>query len=78
MKTNAEAIKESVAYNILKNYPDVLSVSHLCEILGISRKLAYRLLKEGEIEYLLIGRSYRIPKINLIKYLMNSKIEKEA
>lgn len=45
MEAKAEAIKESVAYNILKNYPDVLSVSHLCEILGISRKLAYRLLK---------------------------------
>lgn len=62
---------------ICQDFPDVLNVAHLCEILGISRKLAYRLLKEGEIEYLLIGRSYRIPKVNLIKYLLKEKTKTE-
>lgn len=63
---------------ILEGYPDVLKVEHVCGILNISRKLAYRLLKEGQIEHLTIGRSYRIPKINLIRYLLKSKIEEEV
>lgn len=54
---------------MFQDFPDVLSVAHLCEILGISRKLAYRLLKDGSIEHLRIGRSYRIPKTFLLRYL---------
>lgn len=78
MEVKLEAIEECVAHDMLKNYPDVLNVAHLCEILGISRKLAYRFLKEENIEYLLIGRSYRIPKLNFIKYLLKSKTKTEV
>ena len=53
-----------------KEYPDVVNVNQMCEMLGgISLKLGYRLLKANEIEHLKIGRAYRIPKLNIIKYL---------
>ena len=69
MKTNAEIIEESVISNMFREYPDILNVTDLCKILGISRKLAYRILKEGSIKYLKIGRSYKIPRIFLLRYL---------
>ena len=53
----------------LKKYPDVLSVPQASEALGVSSKTVYRLLNTGTIQSLKIGRSYRIPKIFLLRYL---------
>ena len=50
-------------------YPDVVSVSQLGQMLHISERLAYRLIRENQIARLKIGRTYKIPKINVIKYL---------
>lgn len=49
-------------------YPDVVSVSQLGQMLHISERLAYRLIRENQIACLKIGRTYKIPKINVIKY----------
>jgi excisionase family DNA binding protein len=54
---------------MLKRYPDVLDVQQMCEILGISTKTGYTLLKNNEIESLKVGRAYRIPKLFLLRYL---------
>ena len=52
------------------NYPDVVNVEQLCEMLGgISVKAGYRLLKSGAIKSFVIARRYRIPKLNVIDYL---------
>ena len=51
-------------------YPDVVNISQLCEMLGgISEKTAYKLIREGKIRAFLIGRAYRIPKANVIDFL---------
>ncbi len=51
-------------------YPDVVTIKQMCEMLGgICEKTGYRLLHSGKIKYVAIGRSYRIPKINIIDYL---------
>ena len=51
-------------------YPDVVNVEQLCEMLGgPSSKSAYRLLKEGAIQSYWIGKRYRIPKVSVIEYL---------
>ena len=51
-------------------YPDVVNISQLCEMLGgISDKTAYRLIREDKIGAFLIGRAYRIPKANVIDFL---------
>ena len=50
-------------------YHDVVSVTQLGQMLHISERLAYRLIRENQIACLKIGRTYKIPKINVIKYL---------
>ena len=55
---------------MFRDYPDVVEVEDLRKMLGgISRKLAYRLLSEGSIKSVRIGRTYKIPKIFVIEYL---------
>lgn len=54
---------------LFRNYPDVLDVKQMCEILKISTKTAYSILQEGKIEAFKVGRAYKIPKLNIIKYL---------
>lgn len=58
---------------IFRKYPDVVDVPQLCEMLGgsrpMSKKTAYRMLNAGKIKAFRIGRSYRIPKVNVIRFL---------
>lgn len=71
--TKAEARE---LYKIMfTNYPDVVNVKELGEMLGnISDKAVRRLLKENVIPSFFIGRKYLVPKINVIEYL--TSIEK--
>ena len=41
----------------------------MCDALRISTKTGYKLLHEGKIPAMKIGRSYRIPKAHLFTYL---------
>ena len=59
-------------------YPDIITVPQLQTMLGISRHLAYDLISKGCIPGVIIGRSYKIPKINVIKYLLSMNDQKEA
>lgn len=66
----ASTISQRDAYKLmLKDYPDVMSIEQMCEILSISAKTGYRILREGKILSLKIGRAYRIPKAHLFTYL---------
>lgn len=53
---------------LFKDVKDVLTVSDIQEILDIGRNSAYRLLKEGKIESVQIGKQYRISKAALIDF----------
>ena len=65
-----KAVMKNDAYKLmLKDYPDVMSVEQMCEILGVSTKTGYRILREGKICCLKIGRAYRIPKAHLFTFL---------
>ena len=44
-------------------------IEQMCEILSISTKTGYRILREGKILSLKVGRAYRIPKSHLFTYL---------
>ena len=57
------------------NYPDVVNIAQLKNMLGIGLTLAYRLVKQNTIKSIKIGREYKIPKINVISYLVNEQIE---
>ena len=52
-------------------YNDVVNVKQLAEMLDIGNTLAYRLVKQNTIQSIKIGRQYKIPKANVISYLMN-------
>ena len=53
------------------SYPDVVNISQLKEMLGIGITLAYRLVKQNTIKSIKIGREYKIPKANIISYLVS-------
>ena len=53
----------------IRDYPDVLTVEEVKEILQIGRKSAYRLIENNEIQHFRIGTKIRIPKPCLIDYL---------
>lgn len=56
---------------IFEEYPDVVNVNTLCEMLGgIGLKSAYKLVNENKIGHFKIGRKIYIPKFKIIQYLM--------
>lgn len=55
--------------NIFSEYPDVITVYQLMEMLHIGKNAAYSLLKSGEIKTIRIGRRYIIPKTSIISYI---------
>lgn len=64
-------IKEQYS-KMFSNYPDIIDIEQMRDMLGgISRTLAYRLIKENEVKAMKIGRQYKIPKANIISYIIN-------
>ena len=55
-------------------YPDIVDITQMRKMLGgIGVTLAYKLLKQGKIKSIKIGREYRIPKSCIIQYLLDIK-----
>jgi len=54
---------------MFKEYPDVVDVEQMSEMIGISTKTAYKLLRDNKIEHFKIGRTYKIPKLNILIYI---------
>ena len=53
----------------LRRFNDVLTVDDLMDFLAIGRSTAYYLLRSGQIKCIKIGRNYKIPKENVLKYV---------
>lgn len=53
-------------------YPDIVDMNQLQRMLGIGRKLAYKLVGDGYIPALKIGNSFKIAKINVIDYALQT------
>lgn len=69
-KTSARPITQKEAYRLmLQKYPDVMNVEQVGEVLGVSTKAVYGLIKAGKLSVLKIGRAYRVPKVRLVAYL---------
>ena len=58
--------------SILNDYPTTLRVEDLQTILGIGRNTAYTLVKSGGLRSIRVGRSIRIPKSELARFLGES------
>lgn len=68
--TNKERI------NILNTYPDILLFEELVEILNVGENTTYNLLQNKKIYSKKIGREYKIPKLCVIDYLLNTSTDK--
>ena len=59
-------------YNMMfPEFPDIVTVAQLQEMLGVSRHLAYDLINDGSIRGLKIGHAFKIPKVSVIAYVMD-------
>lgn len=54
-------------------YPDIVDVKQLQSMLGISRHLAYDLIVDGYIRGIKIGNAYKVPKVNVINYVLEEE-----
>ena len=54
---------------MFKEYPDIVDLEQMSEMIGISTKTAYKLLRENKIQHFKIGRTYKIPKLNILLYI---------
>lgn len=63
----------SELYRIMfADYPEIVSVAQMQTMLGISRHAAYNLVRDGSIPAVKIGTSFRILKLNIIKYMADN------
>lgn len=58
---------------MFNNYPDVVNIKQLREMLGVGITKAYTLVNDNIISSKKIGREYKIPKVMIINYLTNTK-----
>lgn len=54
---------------VFKEYPDVLDVKQVSKLLGISTKTVYKLINNGTLPCLKVGREFRILKVTVMKYM---------
>lgn len=58
------------AYSVmLSDSPDIMNIEEMCSALSISKKTGYKLLREGKIVGMKVGRTYRVPKVHVLSYL---------
>lgn len=58
--------------NTFTEYPSIVSVEQMTEMLDIGRNTAYKLLNDGSIKSIRIGRVHKIPKQNIITFINKS------
>lgn len=54
---------------VFKEYPDVMDVKQVSELLGVSTKTVYKLIRKGTLSALRVGREFRVPKVVLMKHM---------
>ena len=55
---------------MFRAYPDALSLKDLSKMFGVSTKQASKLIHDGKIDAVKIGREYRVAKVNAIRFLL--------
>lgn len=56
---------------MFSDYNEILTVTEVMELLYIGKNTAYRLLNSGEIQGFRIGRTWKIPRDALTKYILS-------
>ena len=58
--------------DMFSNYPDLFTTDDLQKALGIGRTMTYRLIKNGAIEHLRIGKNIKIPKRFVVDFIIGT------
>ena len=58
--------------HMFRDYPDVVTVEQLCEMLHIGRNTAYTLIRANKIHHIRIGKKIKIPKAMIIEFVLNN------
>lgn len=61
--------QQELYQTVFREYPDVMDVKQASALLGVSTKTVYNLIAAGALSALRVGRSFRIPKVNIMRYL---------
>lgn len=56
---------------MFEDYPDLVSIDELCEMLFIGRNVAYELLRRKKIKAFRIGHLWKIPKGSVEAYILS-------
>lgn len=64
-----DIFQDNPSRRTFREYPDVLNIGQMSEILGVSTKTGYKLLREGRIACMKVGRAYCIPKAHVLTFL---------
>jgi len=59
----------SSGFGMFSGYPDIVSVSDVCNMLNLGRISVYRLLQENKIRHIRVGRKYIIPKNSVADFV---------
>ena len=54
---------------LFKEYPDVITIVDLQAMLHIGRNAAYKLLQDGTIKTLRVGKKYIVPKQSVVNFI---------
>ena len=52
------------------DYPDVVSVEEIQQMLRIGKNAVYTLLKDGVIKSVKVGKRYIVPKKHVVEFLL--------
>ena len=69
-EVKAVEINTQDVYRIVFNgYPEVLDVKQVSKVLGVSTKTVYKLIGNGTLSSMKVGREFRVPKVVIMKYV---------
>jgi len=57
---------------MFEQFPDIVSIEQVMQMLFIGKSTAYSLLKSNKIRHVRVGRRYLIPKKSVISFVSNS------
>lgn len=61
---------EVVYKNMYSEYPEILEVKDLCEILGYGKKKVYQLIMEGQLKKIPCGSTIKVAKATVIDFVL--------
>lgn len=61
---------DDVYHTMFTEYPDIVGVDQLCEMLNLKYKTVCKFVREGKIPRMPDGRKIRVAKIEVINYVL--------